>query len=295
MTAADWIAVGSAVAAVIAAILTWGQLQVQRSSARGDLQKQFNELISRLAALAFQPASPKEFSHIGKVQALLSEAAGLLGDEGGSRRNRVLRRPAESGPKADPFSYCVLAASYEVVGNITSAGTYWDRGVELSQDDPPVHVNALQEQGRFLCTQWKDIEDIRNGRNAFKEALKVLDARTQGNDTVHEQNASTLLLWAQCVFGLGSGYEAEAVDCVEQAWETAKRIVYVPRRQARINDIAGLAAWMGPEKYKGYEDPELFESAQKISAQWFQGSPQVMTDDAAGQATRDTGSARERP
>lgn len=270
MAPADWIAFGSAIAAVIAAILTWGQLRLQRSTARGDLQAQFDELVHKLATLVYQQPSPGSDQNTAEVKVLVSEATGLLSDgrrskrgraSGSFWRNRVLRRPVESGPKADSFSCQVLAASYGIVGDIKSAIKYWDLAVKRSQGDPFSRVTALQGRAQFFYSVWRDDEDIRKGRRDFKEALRVLNVRTQGNDTVHEQNAFTLILRAQCESGLGSEYEAKAVKCVERAWQTRARIVSLSHKDAITAYIVEFAARTGPEKFKD-KDPELYDRAR---------------------------------
>jgi hypothetical protein len=280
MTAEAWIALGGAVVALIVADVTWRQFQLQRSSAQGDTQAQFNEIIHKLAALVSQspPPSGNVNPPIAETQALISQAQGLLHGDSEPRRgrlrerirrNRSSQRPSggphaeqrpSGGPHADSVSCIILAMAFAMVWDMKRAEKYWDRAVTRAKD-PQSLVYALRGRALFLYSRSRDDEDLRRGKRDFGKALEVLKSRTHGNDLVRSEDATTLIMRAQCELGLGN--EADTTWCLEEAWRKINGILSLWRRNGMIYSIAYFAVQTNnPKLYS--KIPELDQKVKEL-------------------------------
>lgn len=176
--------------------------------------------------------------------------------------------PRRSGAEANSFAYYVLATSFGYMGNVTPAVKYFDLAVTSSADDRLARVDAFRGRAELLYSLSRDHDDVRGGRKDFKKALRVLKVRTDGNDTVYEQNAYTWFLRAGCELGLGPGKgpEGKAVKCVKKAWQCRLKIVSHGRGDGLNDYIAGIAAQIGPDKFSDEDERELVKLAQEKRA-----------------------------
>lgn len=311
MSAEVWVALGSAVVAIIVADVTWRQFQLQRLTAQGDVQDQFNQVIHKLAALVFMPVPPS--GNIGpqmaETQALITQAQGLLRADSGSKqaqpqswwRRKIFSRQAgkPATPYADSFCCNILATAFMNAWDVKLAERYWNHAVARAKG-PQALVYALRGRAQFSYARSRDDADVRNGKKDFGQALEVLKSRTHGNDLVRQEDAITLVMRAQCELALGN--EPDLVKCIEDAWQKVNGILSLWRRNDMINSMTTFAAsTYEPGRYSSI--PELDRRARE-QLQRYQPMlpiPQVgsgVTSNAEGSRTADTqlfGSGRPPP
>jgi hypothetical protein len=271
MSAEVWIALGGAVVAVIVADVTWRQFQLQRLTAQGDIQDQFNQVIHKLAAIVYLPAPPSGNigAQMAETQALITQAQGLLRADGGSKeaqsrswwRRKIFSRQAgkPATPHADSFCCNVLASAFMNAWDVKLAEKYWNHAVARAKG-PQALVYALRGRALFSYARSRDDADLRNGKKDFSQALEVLKSRTHGNDLVRQEDAITLVMRAQCELGLGN--EDDLVTCIREAWQKVNGILSLWRRNDMINSMTTFAAsTYEPGRYSSI--PELDRRAQE--------------------------------
>jgi hypothetical protein len=197
MSAGDWIAVGSAVVAVVTALVMYRQLAAQRASAKEDLQDQFDGLISTLAGLQ---ATFAETSVPGLVSAGSPQAAKQLGlgnqlQVVGGQAEQMLHPPKESDPTPSLswYSAWILAQTCEMTWHVGQAKGYWDEAIERAKQEkaPQAQISSLMGRARHFFNRNDENEnDSESGRQDYLAALDLLDPLELGHDANFHQKAA---------------------------------------------------------------------------------------------------------
>ncbi|HVB90606.1 MAG TPA: hypothetical protein VND70_00745 [Acidimicrobiales bacterium] len=225
MTSSDWIAVSSALIAMLAFALGYRSYRLQKTSAEGDAQGQLDGLISTLTNLlgkAFAqnipPVSPGSPAVNVSVQGTMAELQVV-----GSQAHQLLHPtdPSDSCPELGWYSAYVLANTFEQVWHMKRAGEYWDEAVRLSAGEPQAQFVALQGRAMHRFGRNND-GDIALGRIDYDSALNLLDPGSQGIDATREQTVGLYVSRAACEQGVGNG--SVVVDCIWDAWAAALSI-----------------------------------------------------------------------
>jgi hypothetical protein len=221
MGIAVWIALASGLIALVTVGVMYWQARLQKSSAKGDVQDQFNSLIGRLADLLTElsesSAQPVSVSADPGAMAKAMGISNQLAVVGGQALGMLPSPPKpEEIPRLNWYAAYVLAITFENTWQVSQAKDYWDIAVEQSKSKTAAEVFARQGRARyFFARNDNDHGDCDSGRKDYGQALHLLRPEEMGHDGANQQKAYIYLDLAGSEYSVGdrSGMFAALWEC----------------------------------------------------------------------------------
>jgi hypothetical protein len=318
MNASDWIAVASAGVALVALVVSYRALQLQSSGAKGSARQQFDELMHQLGRALDKwlsngdgdspqgqagSASNGEVAQ-GEIQTLALDADALVNPPA-SNASWVQTLSRLWNPRSSPlqpnwYEAVVLASSFAEVWDIERAGDYWKLAKKMCHD-PKAKVGAsaqiftYRSYGQF-CYEKNTEDDLKEAREIFDSAVKILQPETNGPDVTNAQNQETRFQQAQEEDKLSK--TAEAAWCLREAWEYCMKVRAPWRCQQAKSAMASFVVYGGnPSRFDRHGLPqELTAEAGRLQAQQQMPIADQLTCGGRGsprRSSRCTGAAQE--
>ena len=191
MASGDWIALGAAIAALVACMVAIIAYRLQRRTQAMSDENQLNELIEKIQGGL---ANLDKLSSAITIEDFAASGVALTGLRGQALEAKKLIERADITP--DWFQNMILGYAFTQAWDPKAAFTYWDAAVSATSggDAHQAYVSSLEARANFfyargLNDDWekahKDFDDARG------ELLK--DPEGQGRDLALEQIALTFL------------------------------------------------------------------------------------------------------
>jgi len=256
MASGDWIALGSAIVAVVALAVAGLAYRQQRVTQRRTDEQQLNDLIEKLQdglAGVSRPQGTMAFEAYATENA--AKLAGLLGQA--IEAKELIHG---SGIRPNWFQSMVLAYSFSQAWDPAAAIEYWKNAVDVSKPehqeagrkpDYQAYIHSLAARAEFYYNRGlkngtdggKD--DWQRARDDYDAALKLLlnDPDKQGPDLSRQQAASFLV--GQAGFELSMvADKAKAVNLIADAFGQADSIAVEWRRVTALQNIGDCIVMM---------------------------------------------------
>jgi tetratricopeptide (TPR) repeat protein len=249
MASGDWVALGSAIVAAVALVVSGLAYRQQRVTQRRTDEQQLNDLIEKLEkglADVSRPQGTMAFEtyateNAAKLTSLLGQAV---------QAKELIDR---SGIRPDWFQSMVLAYAFSEAWDLPGAIDYWKRAVEISKpeqqeaDREPDHqpyIRSLAARAEFYYNRGlKNGTDGGEGdwtmaRDDYDAALKLLlaDPDKQGPDLSRQQAASLLVYQAGLELNM-VGDDAKGVGLIGEAFTQADKIAVEWRRLTTLQNL----------------------------------------------------------
>jgi tetratricopeptide (TPR) repeat protein len=238
MTSGDWIALGAAIVAIVACVVSVITYRLQKRTQATSDEEQLNGLIESIQGGL---ANLKWSGPAMTIDAYAANGVTLGTLRGQALEARKLMERADIEP--DWFQSVVLAYAFSQAWDPAGAITYWERAVDVSTGPGnfQAHISSLEARGTFYYRRGRD-GDLAKARDDFKTALRELrkDPEQQGPDLVAQQAAGLLL--SRASFELDIGAEAKTmVGLVTEAFTTGNAIAAPWRRLETLKFVGTLA------------------------------------------------------
>jgi hypothetical protein len=236
MASGDWIALGAAIAAIVACTVAIIAYRLQRRTQAMSDENQLNELIEKIQGGL---ANLDKLSSAITIEDFAASGVALTGLRGQALEAKKLIKRADITP--DWFQNMILGYAFTQAWDPKAAFTYWDAAVSATSggDAHQAYVSSLEARANFfyargLNDDWekahKDFDDARG------ELLK--DPEGQGRDLALEQIALTLL--RQASLELKAEGETAAAALAANAFLKANSIGTQWRKRHALKVIGNL-------------------------------------------------------
>jgi hypothetical protein len=256
MGSGELIALGSAVVAAVALVVSGFAYRLQRQSQGRTDDQQLNDLIEKLQDGLASLNHPKaSFTPEAYATNYVTNATALAGLHGHAiAAKKLIER---SGIEPDWFQSMILAYAFTDAWDAASAIDYWERAVEVSKPEHQVpghkpsyqaYFHSLTSRAEFYYNRGRkdgQQDDWQLARVDYETVLRELvkDPDGQGPDLARAQAASMLVL--QAGFELNMvGDDARALANISEAFVQANSIVVPWRWHKALESIAGFVSML---------------------------------------------------
>ena len=247
MGSGDWLALGSAIVAAVALMVSGYTYRLQRKTEGRTAEQELNDLIEKLQD-GLTSLNRPQGSFTFETYAV-ENAAALAGLHGHAiEAEKLLGR---SGIEPDWFQSMILAYAFTQAWDPAGAIDYWKRAVEVSKPEhqPPGHkkqyaayIRSLSARAEFYYNRGQkndQRDDWQLARDDYGTALRELlrDPDRQGPDLAKQLATSILVYQAGLELNM-VGDDAMAITFIGEAFVQADSII-VPWRRLKALEYAG--------------------------------------------------------
>jgi tetratricopeptide (TPR) repeat protein len=246
MGSGDWVALGSAIVATVALLVSGYTYRLQQKTESRTAEQELNDLIEKLQdglASLNRPQGSIAFETYAVENA--ATLAGLYGHA--IEAVKLLER---SGIEPDWFQSMILAYAFTQAWDPAGAIDYWKRAVEVSKPEhqPPGHkkqyaayIRSLTSRAEFYYNRGRkngEGDDWQLARRDYETAVRELlrDPDGQGPDLAKQLATSILVYQAGLEFNM-VGDDTKAITFIGEAFFLADSII-VPWRKLKALEYA---------------------------------------------------------